>query len=315
MKKFGFVTTLASLLLVVPGVAPGAVEAVAAQSGDSIAEASPPSVELPADLARVLRDYEGHWERGEADLLSRLFVEEGLIVRDGRWLRGRDAIRRAYESASGPLRLRAIAFGAGGDAGYIVGAYGYGDGVAPRDRGLFVLTLRRESSGRWLIVSDVDRPSVPDAESAMDPPPPAGTDPELEARQAEVARAGAHVMPFDLDRTTHVFEPVEDGGVQTVVSDDGDPEQIALIRSHLAEEAARFARGDFHDPAMIHGEDMAGMHALVMGHDRLSITYRDVPRGGEIRYRTGDPELVSAVHAWFEAQLADHGSHAHSGHE
>lgn len=132
----------------------------------------------------------------------------------------------------------------------------------------------------------------------------------LEERQAQVAAAGARVMPFDLDRTTHVFEPVEDGGVQTVVSDDGDAEQVALIRSHLAVEAEKFARGDFHDPAMIHGDDMAGMHALVMGHDRLTITYRDVADGGEIRYRTEDPELVSAVHSWFEAQVLDHGHHA-----
>ncbi len=140
----------------------------------------------------------------------------------------------------------------------------------------------------------------------------ADSDSALQARQAQVAMAGAGVMPFDLDRTTHVFEPVDDGGVQTVVSDDGDAEQVALIRSHLAEEAERFAQGDFHDPAMIHGDDMAGMHAMVMGYDRLEITYRDLPEGGEIRYRTEDPELVAAVHAWFEAQVMDHGEHARS---
>ena len=135
-------------------------------------------------------------------------------------------------------------------------------------------------------------------------------DSELATRQSEVAAAAVRVMPFDLDRSTHVFEPLDDGGLQTVVSDDGDEEQIQLIRTHLAEEAERFARGDFHDPAMIHGDDMAGMHALVMGHDRMSITYGDVPGGGEIRYRTDDPELVAAVHEWFEAQVRDHGSHA-----
>ena len=81
---------------------------------------------------------------------------------------------------------------------------------------------------------------------------------ELEERQDAVAEAGAAVMPFDLERTTHTFEPLPDGGLQTVLSDDGDAGQIALIRSHLAEEAERFAAGDFHDPSMIHGEDMAG---------------------------------------------------------
>lgn len=133
---------------------------------------------------------------------------------------------------------------------------------------------------------------------------------DLERRQAEVAETGGAVMPFDLDATTHVFEKVEDGGLQTIVADAEDPDQVSLIRAHLAEEAERFARGDFHDPAMIHGEDMPGLHALVMGHDRLEITYRDIERGAEIRYATEDASLVAAIHQWFDAQLSDHGQHA-----
>jgi len=138
--------------------------------------------------------------------------------------------------------------------------------------------------------------------------------PDLPRRQAEVAEAGARVMPFDLDATTHVFEKVESGGVQSVVADSDDAVQIELVRAHLLEEAQRFARGDFHDPAMIHGEDMAGLHELVMGHERLSVTYRDVARGGEIRYISQDPALVDAIHRWFDAQLVDHGEHAQAHH-
>ena len=135
---------------------------------------------------------------------------------------------------------------------------------------------------------------------------------ELEQRQAEVAEAGSMVMPFDLDRSTHVFEKTDFGGIQVVASDDGDVEQVRLIREHLAEEAERFAQGDFHDPAMIHGDDMAGMHALVMGHDRVTIVYRDVQDGGEIRYETDDEALIQAIHDWFDAQVSDHGEHAQS---
>ena len=134
--------------------------------------------------------------------------------------------------------------------------------------------------------------------------------PDEDARLREVAEVGAAVMPFDLERTTHVFERVETGGVQTVLSDDGDAEQIRLIREHLSEEAERFARGDFHDPSMIHGPDMAGLHALVEGHDRMTVTYRDVESGGVIDYRSDDPTLVEAIHRWFDAQLSDHGDHA-----
>jgi hypothetical protein len=132
----------------------------------------------------------------------------------------------------------------------------------------------------------------------------------LAERQADVAAAGAEVMPFDLETSTHVFEKTDVGGVQEVASDTEDPEQIALIRAHLAEEAVRFSSGDFHDPAMIHGDDMPGLHALVMGHELIDVTYGDIESGGRIVYSTEDPSLVEAIHQWFEAQVRDHGEHA-----
>ena len=130
---------------------------VAGQSAPEQRPEPQPSVDLPGELDRVLRDYEKHWSAGEAEELSRLFVEEGLIVRQGTWIRGREAIQAAYRNASGPLRLRAVEFDADESLGFIIGAYGYGAELPVTDRGLFVLTLRRDASGRWLIVSDMDR--------------------------------------------------------------------------------------------------------------------------------------------------------------
>ena len=66
-----------------------------------------------------------------------------------------------------------------------------------------------------------------------------GGETAVEDRHTEVARAGAAVMPFDLDRTTHIFETTERGGLQQVLSDDGDPEQIRSIREHLSDEVLR----------------------------------------------------------------------------
>lgn len=130
-------------------------------------------------------------------------------------------------------------------------------------------------------------------------------------RQAEVAARGAAVMPFDLERTTHIFEEQPDGGLQQVVADDpADAEQVALIRGHLKEEAAKFQRGDFGDPAAIHGEGMPGLAELRQGYSRIMVAYTELPDGAEIRYTTGDPALVAAIHAWFAAQLSDHGGHA-----
>ncbi len=131
-------------------------------------------------------------------------------------------------------------------------------------------------------------------------------------RIAEVAKKGESVMPFDLERSTHIFRKQADGGLQQVVSDDGDADQIAEIRAHLEEEAGRFQNGDFHDPAMIHGDDMAGLHELVQGADQLSIVYSEIENGGQIVYSAEIPELVEALHLWFDQQLSDHGSHAQS---
>ena len=129
-------------------------------------------------------------------------------------------------------------------------------------------------------------------------------------RQAVVAERGSMVMPFDLERTTHIFDKLPDGGRQQVLSDDGDTAQIALIQTHLMEEAERFSRGDFHDPQMIHGDHMAGLHELMMGHDRIRIDYSPLPEGAEILYTTDDPDMVTAIHNWFDAQVSDHGRHA-----
>lgn len=51
-----------------------------------------------------------------------------------------------------------------------------------------------------------------------------------QTRQGEVAARGAKVMPFDLEQTTHVFQKLDDGGLQKVVAKDpSNKKQIALI--------------------------------------------------------------------------------------
>jgi hypothetical protein len=132
-----------------------------------------------------------------------------------------------------------------------------------------------------------------------------------QTRQVEVARKGAKVMPFDLEQTTHVFQKLDDGGVQkVVVKDPANKQQIALIQSHLKEESERFRKGDFSDPAKIHGEDMPGLAELKAGAKRIDVRYATLPDGAEIRYQAKDPKLVMAIHQWFSAQVSDHGHHA-----
>jgi hypothetical protein len=141
------------------------------------------------------------------------------------------------------------------------------------------------------------------------------TDDSQTDRQRQVAERGQDVMPFDLEQTTHYFTPTDTGGVQDVVTDQpGDTEQIALIRTHLQEEAEAFRQGDFGDPARIHGDTMPGLAELESGHDDFQVHYGERPDGATLTYTTEEPALVQALHDWFDAQLSDHGSHAESGH-
>ena len=114
-----------------------------------------PSVVLPPELDRVLRDYEKAWQGHDAAALAELFAEDGFVMASSRPpVRGRAAIRAAYAKAGGALALRALAFSTSGDAGYIIGAFGREPG-AP-DTGKFILALKREGGGRWLIMADID---------------------------------------------------------------------------------------------------------------------------------------------------------------
>jgi uncharacterized protein (TIGR02246 family) len=125
----------------------------------SVAQQSPsqqlPSVDLPPELERVLRDYERAWSARDPAALAALFAPDGFVLARGRApLRGRRAIQEYYTGQGGPLSLRAIAFASEDSVAYIIGGYAARRGVA--DDGKFTLTLRKGSDGRWLIVSDMD---------------------------------------------------------------------------------------------------------------------------------------------------------------
>lgn len=136
----------------------------------------------------------------------------------------------------------------------------------------------------------------------------------MTARQAEVAARGAEVMPFDLDQTIHVFQKTDNGGVQQVlIKEDADTDQVALIQQHLSQEALNFQAGNFGDPGQIHGEGMPGLALLRQRANDLQVRYTPVENGGQLEFISDAPEVIGAIHEWFDAQLSDHGTHATSG--
>lgn len=147
-------------ILLVAGFAASIPSVVAAQDTTETYE-SLPSIDLPPELDRVLRDYETAWAAGDEAALATLFTEDGFVPTRVGWVRGKAAIRRVYENSSGPLRLRAVAYHTDGSAGYIVGAYNYVDPVDGIDGGKFLLALRRDADGTWLIAADLDNGNRP----------------------------------------------------------------------------------------------------------------------------------------------------------
>ncbi len=100
-------------LLLVPALACG------------LAAQAPPSVALPPELDRVLRDYERAWSAKDPEALARLFTAEGMALPSGQPpAQGAASIRQAYaQHAGSPLALRALAYATSGDLAYIIGGF------------------------------------------------------------------------------------------------------------------------------------------------------------------------------------------------
>ena len=116
---------------------------------------APARVQLPPELARVLRDYEAAWTKGDGPALAALFAGDGFVLPNGGPpVQGREAIRAHYRGPGGALCLHAYAFRIEGAVGYIIGGFSRREDLP--EVGKFTLTLRKDPGGRWLIVSDMD---------------------------------------------------------------------------------------------------------------------------------------------------------------
>jgi uncharacterized protein (TIGR02246 family) len=118
-----------------------------------------PSVSLPPEIDRVLRDYEKAWAANDAKAIAGLFAPDGIALPGNQPpARGADAITRAYAGGGAqPTFLRAIDYRSAGDLAYVVGAYGPAGQAT--DFGKFVLVLRRVD-GRWMIAADIENANM-----------------------------------------------------------------------------------------------------------------------------------------------------------
>lgn len=152
---------LVALTIVLAGASAGAGIGAGAQAPQANADAqAPPAISLPPAFDRVLRDYEAAWRAGDGRRLSELFTEDGFAVQSGSPIRrGRAAIASGLTKPGGTLQLTAYAYSSSGNVGYIVGGYRYPTTVGAGGR--FVLALRSDPDGRWLIAADLDNSGPP----------------------------------------------------------------------------------------------------------------------------------------------------------
>lgn len=115
----------------------------------------PPVVTLPVELDRVLREYEAAWQAGDGSRLAALFTEDGMALQSGALPKvGRAAIAESIRGPGGELMLHAIGYGISDSVGYVIGGYRYPASTGPG--GKFLLALRKDATGRWLIAADMD---------------------------------------------------------------------------------------------------------------------------------------------------------------
>jgi hypothetical protein len=133
----------------------------------------------------------------------------------------------------------------------------------------------------------------------------AGPPAEDSAFQA-LQQRGALGMGVDQYASTHVFDALPDGGRIEYQHDGDDAEGIEQIRRHLQEIRTAFAAGDFSTPAFVHARDVPGTDVMAARRDHIEYVYRDLPRGGELRLITEDPQTLAAIRDFMAFQRSDH---------
>jgi predicted TIM-barrel fold metal-dependent hydrolase len=144
-----------------------------------------PEVEVPQDLARLLRAREKGWSDKSA--LAALYTEDSLVFDsvEPRWIRGRDEVTTflAEQLFARSYRITPIAYGVEGSAGYLA-AYFTRDGTAAKHIGQVLFSLRKGADGAWRIAAE--SPTFP-GPTVREPKPAEQLIPQLD--EAGIQRA------------------------------------------------------------------------------------------------------------------------------
>jgi hypothetical protein len=121
-----------------------------------------------------------------------------------------------------------------------------------------------------------------------------------------VQARGREAMGVDQYTSTHLFEPLPDGGRIELQRDVSDSAGRAQIMAHMGRIAAAFAAGNFTLPGFVHAREVPGTEVMASEREKISYTVESLPRGAALRLRTTDTAAVEAIHEFLAFQRMDH---------
>jgi hypothetical protein len=128
---------------------------------------------------------------------------------------------------------------------------------------------------------------------------------------AGVQARGRVAMEVDQYTSTHVFEPLPDGGRIELQRDVADSAGRARILAHMGRIAAAFSVGDFRLPGFVHAREVPGTRAMSAERGKIGYSVESLPRGAALRLRSTDSAAVEAIHEFLAFQRTDHRAGAH----
>lgn len=152
-----------ALLLIV-----GLSTASFAQQPDAAQGTMPPTITLPAPLARLVSDFEKTYLAKDGSAAD-LFLENGVEMLPNRFpVVGRAELRKFFTGSGSQLHFHPFAYGMSGDVAWILGGYSSATNPGPPDGSKFTFTLKKDASGAWKMMS-----AMPSSNRPAAPPPPA----------------------------------------------------------------------------------------------------------------------------------------------
>jgi hypothetical protein len=128
---------------------------------------------------------------------------------------------------------------------------------------------------------------------------------------ASMQARGKVAMGVDQYTSSHIFEPLSDGGRIVLQRDPPDTAGTGAIRAHLDSISKAFSAGDFSIPGFVHDQVVPGTAVMAAHRDQISYAMDTLPRGGEVRIQSTDSAAVAAIHEFLSFQREAHHAMGH----